>query len=67
MCSVSVIDNEITLMKSKIKNASKSEKDFYNSKIEMLDSQKNMLIQKVQLGICTQDAYINDVNKYLAS
>ena len=56
MCSMGVIQNEVELMTEKIKTSkSGSERSFYKSKIDMLNSQKEMIEQKVEMGLMTLD------------
>lgn len=65
MCAISVIENEITYLKSVAQKMPKGdEKSYYLSKIESLEFGKDNLETSVQSGIITPEKYVVNIKKY---
>lgn len=64
--AVSVLDAEIKLMKAKAAGSSKDDAEFYKEKKEQLEFRRNMLVNSIQSGFTSQDAYMKAIQKEAA-
>eukprot|EP00826_Nyctotherus_ovalis_P038864 TRINITY_DN3676_c0_g1_i4.p1 TRINITY_DN3676_c0_g1~~TRINITY_DN3676_c0_g1_i4.p1 ORF type:complete len:869 (-),score=363.99 TRINITY_DN3676_c0_g1_i4:107-2713(-) len=64
--AVSVLDEEIKLMKAKAAKSTKEDAEFYREKKEQLEFRRNMLVNSIQSGFTSQDAYMKAIQKEIA-
>lgn len=64
--AVSVLDEEVKLMKAKAAKSSKEDAEFYGEKKEQLEFRRNMIVSGIESGITSQAAYLKSIQKELA-